>query len=62
MPECSYAKGRISESLQFITGEIKEFESEYAGKKFSHYQEDKKLQKLIDRTVENILKREREKI
>ncbi len=55
MPEFSYARGRISESLQFITGEIKEFESEYASKKFSHYQEDKKLQKLMDRTVENIL-------
>ncbi len=55
MPEFSYARGRISESLQFITGEIKEFESEYASKKFNNYQEDKKLQKLMDRTVENIL-------
>jgi uncharacterized protein YutE (UPF0331/DUF86 family) len=55
MPEFNYARGRIGESLQFITGEIKEFESEYASKKFDNYQEDKKLQKLMDRTVENIL-------
>ena len=55
MPEFNYAKGRIEESLQFITGEIKEFESEYASKKFNNYQEDKKLQKLMDKTVENIL-------
>ena len=55
MPEFNYARGRIEESLQFITGEIKEFESEYASKKFNNYQEDKKLQKLMDRTVENIL-------
>ena len=55
MPEFNYARGRIGESLQFITGEIKEFESEYANKMFNNYQEDKKLQKLMDRTVENIL-------
>src|SRR3990170_4026752 len=55
MPEFNYARGRIEESLQFITGEIKEFELEYASKKFNNYQEDKKLQKLMDRTVENIL-------
>src|SRR3990170_5508591 len=55
MPEFNYARGRIGESLQFITGEIKEFESEYASKKFNNYQSDKKLQKLMDRTVENIL-------
>ena len=55
MPEFNYARGRIGESLQFITEEIKEFESEYASKKFNNYQEDKKLQKLMDRTVENIL-------
>jgi len=55
MPEFNYARGRIGESLQFITGEIKEFESEYASKMFNNYQEDKKLQKLMDRTVENIL-------
>ena len=55
MPEFNYARGRIGESLQFITEEIKEFESEYASKMFNNYQEDKKLQKLMDRTVENIL-------
>ena len=55
MPEFKYARGRIGESLQFITEEIKEFESEYANKTLREYQEDKKLQKLMDRTVENIL-------
>lgn len=55
MPEFKYAKGRIPESLQFISGEIKEFESDYSSKTFDEYQKDRKLQKLIDRTVENIL-------
>lgn len=55
MPEFRYAKGRISESLQFITEEMKEFEREYSSKIWQDYQKDKKLQKLMDRTVENIL-------
>jgi uncharacterized protein YutE (UPF0331/DUF86 family) len=55
MPKFSYAKGRISESLQFITEEMKEFEREYSIKTWQDYQRDKKLQKLMDRTVENIL-------
>ena len=55
MPEFQYAKGRIAESVQFISGEMKEFEEEYAHKTWSDYQGDRKLQKLIDRTVENIL-------
>lgn len=55
MPEFKYAKGRISESLQFIAGEIKEFEEEYSSKTWTDYQKDKKVQKLMDRTVENIL-------
>ncbi len=55
MPEFRYAKGRIVESLQFISMEIKEFETEYSGKTWKDYQNDRKLQKLIDRTVENIL-------
>ncbi|MBU1598695.1 DUF86 domain-containing protein [bacterium] len=54
MPEFRYARGRISESLQFITEEMKEFE-EYSTKTWQDYQQDKKLQKLMDRTVENIL-------
>lgn len=52
MPEFNYDRDRIEESLQFIAGEIKEYESEYASKKFNNYQEDKKL---MDRTVENFL-------
>lgn len=55
MPEFKYAKGRIVESLQFISGEIKEFDEDYASKKWEDYQKDRKLQKLMDRTVENIL-------
>ena len=55
MPEFKYAKGRIIESLQFIGNEMKEFDEDYASKGWEEYQKDKKLQKLIDRTVENIL-------
>lgn len=55
MPEFRYARGRINESLQFIAGETKEFEQEYSSKTWKDYQQDSKLQKLIDRTVENIL-------
>jgi uncharacterized protein YutE (UPF0331/DUF86 family) len=55
MAEFSYAKGRIAESIQFISEEIREFEQDYAGKTWQEYQIDRKLQKLMDRTVENIL-------
>lgn len=55
MPEFYYAKGRISESLGYISKEMEEFESDYSKKTWSDYQSDKKLQKLMDRTVENIL-------
>jgi len=55
MPKFDYARGRISESLQFVTEEMKEFEKEYSAKTWQDYQRDKKLQKLMDRTVENIL-------
>ena len=55
MPKFEYAKGRISESLQFIATEMKEFEDEYISKTWMDYQNDSKLQKLTDRTIENIL-------
>lgn len=55
MPEFTYARGRIAETLNFILEEIKEFEIDYETKTWIDYQNDKKLQKLIDRTVENIL-------
>ena len=32
MPEFSYARGRIEESVQFLSGEIREFQSDYANK------------------------------
>jgi len=55
MVEFPYAKGRIAESIQYISDELKEFDNEYASKTWKDYQGDKKLQKLMDRTVENIL-------
>lgn len=55
MRKYEYAKGRILESIQFISGEIAEFEKEYSKATWKEYQNDIKLQKLIDRTVENIL-------
>jgi len=54
MPEFNYAKGRITDSLQFIAIEIKEFEEDYSTKIWKDYKEDRKLQKLMDRTIENI--------
>jgi len=54
MPEFNYAKGRITDSLQFIATEIKEFEQDYILKGWRDYKKDRKLQKLMDRTVENI--------
>ena len=55
MPEFQYAKGRISDSIQYISEELKEFDSEYSEKTWKDYQYDKKLQKLMYRTFENIL-------
>jgi uncharacterized protein YutE (UPF0331/DUF86 family) len=55
VPEYRYAKGRILESLRFISEELKEFATDYASTTWKAYQDDKKLQKLMDRTVENIL-------
>lgn len=54
MPEFNYAKGRINDSLQFIATEIKEFEDDYISIDWKEYKENRKLQKLMDRTVENI--------
>lgn len=55
MPEFRYAKGRIMETIAYITKEMNEFESDYLLKTWQEYQTDIKLQKLIDRTIENIL-------
>ena len=54
MPEFNYAKERITDPLQFIATEIKEFEQDYIFKSWKDYKKDRKLQKLMDRTVENI--------
>lgn len=55
MADFSYARGRIGDSLQFIAREMDEFEKEYRGRPWQEYQQDAKLQKLMERTVENIL-------
>jgi uncharacterized protein YutE (UPF0331/DUF86 family) len=55
MPEFRYAAGRILESIQYMSEELAEFQNDYAGRTFKEYQADRKLQKLIDRTVENVL-------
>lgn len=55
MPEYKYAKGRILDSIRFISDEMREFQEDYAGKNRKNYQDNRKLQKLMDRTVENIL-------
>ncbi|MGQ9569609.1 MAG: HepT-like ribonuclease domain-containing protein [Thermodesulfovibrionales bacterium] len=55
MTEFRYAKGRIIESLAYITKEMDEFDSDYAFKTYKDYASDTKLQKLVDRTIENIL-------
>ncbi|MBI4596390.1 MAG: DUF86 domain-containing protein [Candidatus Tectomicrobia bacterium] len=55
MTEFSYARGRIIESISFISEEMKEFQEEYSGKSWMDYREDRKIQKLMDRTVENVL-------
>lgn len=55
MSEPSRSDGVLAEAIQFISLEIEDFEKEYATKTRKDYLEDKKLQKLIDRTVENIL-------
>lgn len=55
MAEFKYAQGRLEESIRFISGEIREYEKEYISATWQDYQTDGKLQKLMDRTVENIL-------
>lgn len=55
MPEFRYAWGRIPESVAFISTELREFDTDYSGKSATEYRADRKLQKLMDRTVENIL-------
>jgi uncharacterized protein YutE (UPF0331/DUF86 family) len=55
MPEFRYAKGMVRESIQYISEEMREFDREYSDKTLKDYQNDKKLQKLMDRTVENVL-------
>lgn len=55
MSKYLYAKGRIIESIQFISKEMKEFEEDYLNKSRQDYENDTRLQKLMDRTIENIL-------
>lgn len=55
MVDYKYAEGRIIDSVQFILREMAEFDKDYADKDRKEYNSDTKLQKLIERTVENIL-------
>ncbi|MEW6095912.1 MAG: HepT-like ribonuclease domain-containing protein [bacterium] len=55
MVKFEYGKGRIAESLQFISYEMKEFDTRYADKTWVEYQENRELQKIMERTIENIL-------
>lgn len=55
MVEYKYAEGRVAQSVQFILQEMTEFECDYANKRWEDYNRDTKLQKLMERTVENIL-------
>ena len=55
MANFRYARGRIPESVDFITREMAEFDHDYKDKTWQDYQQDTKLQKLMDRTIENIL-------
>jgi len=55
MANFRYARGRIPESIDFITREMAEFDHDYKDRTWKDYQQDSKLQKLMDRTVENIL-------
>ena len=50
-----YARGRVTESVEFIAEEMREFADDYLDREWQEYQGDRKLQKLMDRTVENIL-------
>lgn len=55
MPKFEYAKGRITESLQFISQEMMEFDTEYVNITWQEYEDDRKLQKIMERSIENIL-------
>lgn len=48
MPEYNYVRGKITDSLQFIATEIKEFEEDYIFKSWKDYKKDRKLQKLME--------------
>ena len=55
MPEFRYADGRILESIRYMSEELMEFQKDYSGRSWKEYKTDRRLQKLIDRTVENVL-------
>ena len=48
MHEYNYVRGKITDSLQFIATEIKEFEEDYIFKSWKDYKKDRKLQKLME--------------
>jgi hypothetical protein len=48
MFEYNYVRGKITDFLQFIATEIKEFEEDYIFKSWKDYKKDRKLQKLME--------------
>jgi hypothetical protein len=58
MAEFSYAKGRIIESIQFISEELREFEQDYAGKTWQAVNMLKQRMDLVIRMITEILAKE----
>ena len=58
MAEFSYAKGRIIESIQFISEELREFEQDYAGKAWQAVNMLKQRMDLVIRMITEILAKE----
>lgn len=54
-PFKKYGNGRVVDSIQFILREMAEFDQDYANKDCKKYTNDIKLQKLIEKTIENVL-------
>ncbi len=54
-PFKKYGKGCVVDSIQFILREMAEFDQDYANKNCKEYTNDIKLQKLIEKTIENVL-------
>ncbi len=65
MPEFSYARGRIEESVQFLSGEIREFQSDYTNKTLNFRWQAIKMYKdkkdAVLKLIQLVLEREKKK-